>query len=115
MVAGIACSTACIVVCSDMYCLYWHVLFILTVMCGYVGMYLWFTYGDASAGSNLDEKDIDKRVMEAIEMEDPAIVADLRHLSKNSSDKYSVFWTYCYKFLDDCTAVQERRHDSVCI
>ena len=61
-------------------------------------MCLWLTYvapGDASAGSNLNEKDIDRRVMEAMEMEDPVIIADLRHLNKNGSDKYSVFWTYC--------------------
>ncbi len=57
---------------------------------------------------------IDRRVMEAIEMEDGDIIADLRHLNKNGSDKYSVFWTHCRAYLDECTAVQERRHDSVC-
>lgn len=25
-----------------------------------------------------------------------------------------MFWTHCKQFLDECTAVQERRHDSVC-
>ena len=47
-------------------------------------------------------------------MEDPDILVDLRHRNMNGSDKYGVFWTECRKFLDECTTVQERRHDSVC-
>ena len=70
--------------------------------------------GDASAGRNADESEIDRRVQEAIEMEDPDILMDLRHQNTKASDKYGVFWTKCRKFLDECTAVQERRHDSVC-
>ena len=70
--------------------------------------------GDASAGRNADESEIDRRVQEAIEMEDPDILIDLRHRNTNGSDKYGVFWTECRKFLDECTAVQERSHDSVC-
>lgn len=47
-------------------------------------------------------------------MEYPDILMDLRHRNMNGSDKYGVFWAECRKFLDECTAVQERRHNSVC-
>ena len=68
--------------------------------------------GDAIASRNTDESETDKRVAEAIEMEDPDIHTDLRYQNTNGSDKYSVFWTKCKQFLDECTAVHER-HDSV--
>ena len=47
-------------------------------------------------------------------MEDPDILVDLRHRNVNGSDKYGVFWAKCKSFLDECIAVQERRHDTVC-
>ena len=65
-------------------------------------------------GRNANESEIDRRVVEAMEMEDPDILIDLRHRNVNGSDKYGSFWTQCRKFLDECTAVQERRHDSIC-
>ena len=43
-------------------------------------------------------------------MEDPDILLDLRHLHKNGSDKYQKFWTHCQTYLNECTAVHERRH-----
>ena len=46
-------------------------------------------------------------------MEDPDILIDLRHVNTNGSDKYEVFWMHCRAFLDECTAVHERRHESV--
>ena len=52
---------------------------------------LLFNPGDASARRNADEKEIDKRVAEAIEMEDPHILLDLKHQNVNGSDKYRVF------------------------
>ena len=70
--------------------------------------------GDASAERNADESEIDLRVQEVIEMEDPDILVDLRHQNMNGSDKYGVFWTECRSFLDECSAVQERRHGGVC-
>lgn len=69
--------------------------------------------GDASAARNMDESEIDKRVAEAIDIEDPDILMDLRYQNANGSDKYCVFWAKCKQFLDECTAVHERRHDTV--
>jgi len=43
-------------------------------------------------------------------MEDADILLDLRHLNRNGSDKYQTFWTHCQAFLNECTAVHERRH-----
>ena len=45
-------------------------------------------------------------------MEDRDIFVDLRELNSNHSDKYSVFWMKCESYLQECTAVHERRHDS---
>ena len=45
-------------------------------------------------------------------MEDPKLIVDLRELNSNQSDKYKVFWEHCQSYLQECTAVHERRHDS---
>ena len=64
--------------------------------------------GDCSASSNTHEEEIDKRLQEAIMMEDPDVLVDLRELNSNGSDKFSVFWKQCEAFLQECTAVHER-------
>ena len=46
-------------------------------------------------------------------MEDPGIMMDLRHMNASKSDKYSVFWTHCRTFINECTAAHERRHETV--
>ena len=58
------------------------------------------------------EAELDERLRQAILMEDPDLVVDLRELNFNNSDKYSIFWKQCELFLQECTAVHERRHDS---
>jgi hypothetical protein len=45
-------------------------------------------------------------------MEDPDILIDLRALNSNQSDKNGVFWKKCEAYLQECTAVHERRHDN---
>ena len=45
-------------------------------------------------------------------MEDPDVLIDLRHLNANQSDRYEIFWTHCLSYLNECTAVHERRHDT---
>ena len=45
-------------------------------------------------------------------MEDPDLLVDLRELNSNQSDRYKVFWKECDSYLQECTAVHERRHDS---
>ena len=46
-------------------------------------------------------------------MQDPDIIVDLRHLNSNESDRFTVFWEKCTQYLSTCTAVHERRHDTV--
>ena len=69
--------------------------------------------GDASAGRTTEESEIDARVEEALQMEDPEILLDLKHMNQNQGDKYAVFWEQCRVFLNECTAVHERRLDAV--
>ena len=67
--------------------------------------------GDASAARNMDESEIDKRVAEAIDMEDLDMLMDLRYQNANRSDKYSVFWAKYKQFLDECRAVHATHID----
>ena len=48
-------------------------------------------------------------------MEDPEIVADLRHLNSGAKAMYDAFWDECGKFLEQNigTAVDDRRHSDV--
>ena len=69
--------------------------------------------GDQSTSKTSSEDEIDNRVAEALSMEDPDIIIDLRELNSNKSDRFSVFWDKCSQFLSTCTSVHERRHDSV--
>ena len=49
-----------------------------------------------------------------MEMEDPDIVMDLRHLNTGAKARCDLFWTECSKFLEDVgTAVDDRRHTEV--
>ena len=66
--------------------------------------------GDSSASVNTHEEEIDERLKEALLMEDPEILVDLRHLNLNESDGFSIFWKQCESLLQECTAVHERRH-----
>ncbi|XP_019859353.1 PREDICTED: uncharacterized protein LOC109587561 [Amphimedon queenslandica] len=69
--------------------------------------------GDNSASRTTAEEEIDKRLIEVFSAEDPEIIVDLRELNTNLSDNYSTFWEKCSMFLSECTAVHERRHDTV--
>jgi hypothetical protein len=71
--------------------------------------------GDCSRGETLSQDALDKRVKQAIEMEDPAIVMDLRHLNTGKESQYDTFWDECSKFLQEVvgTAVDDRRHTDV--
>ena len=50
-----------------------------------------------------------------IEMEDPHIVMDLRHLNSGTKAQYDGFWDECSKSLEESvgTAVDDRRHTTV--
>ena len=49
----------------------------------------------------------------ALDGEDPDILVDWREMNGNTSDKYSVYWSTMEKFLNDKTAVDDRRHGEV--
>ena len=90
----------------------WVLKLIRLVLIGILISYCILVTGDSSASLNTHEEEIDKRLREAILMEDPDILIDLRRLNSNESNKYEVFWKHCESFLQECTAVHERRHDS---
>ena len=71
--------------------------------------------GDCSGSETLNQDEVDSRVRQAIEMEDPAIVMDLRHLNSGKKSKYDTFWEECSKYLEETvgTAVDDRRHTNV--
>ena len=69
--------------------------------------------GDHSSARTVAEKEVDVRMAEALSMEDPDIIVDLRECNSNKTDKYAIFWEKCTQYLSSCTSVHERRHDSV--
>lgn len=71
--------------------------------------------GDSSSSETISQKELDNRIKQMIEMEDPDIVADLRHINTGSKSKYDHFWEECSKFLEQQvgTAVDDRRHSDV--
>ena len=54
--------------------------------------------GDASAARTTDESEVNKRLYEALENEDPDIIVDLHEGRAEGQTKYNVFWRKC-KFL----------------
>ncbi len=49
----------------------------------------------------------------AVSMEDVDIVVDLRELNEGRKEKYDVFWSKCKEYLQECTAVPNRRHGQI--
>ena len=70
--------------------------------------------GDASAARTTDESEVDKRLHEALENEDPDIIVDLHEGRAEGQTKYDIFWKKCEEFLQECTAVHKRRHGKTC-
>lgn len=67
--------------------------------------------GNQSAATNLCETEVDNRMQLFIDMEDPDVIPDLRHLNNsNASTTYELFWNACDHFLNEETATDERRH-----
>ena len=69
--------------------------------------------GDQSTSLTTAEKELDARLREALEMEDADIIVDLRENNGSRSDKYKVFWECLQRFLQESTAVHERRQSDV--
>ena len=66
-----------------------------------------------SAAPNLDTKELDARVQEALDVEDPDILTDLREMNGSKQDKYAVFWKHMKGFLEDQPAVHECRQTTI--
>ena len=71
--------------------------------------------GDCSASSNLTEDEVDERIAQLIDSEDPDLVWDLRSNNEGRPETYGVFLDCCKKYIDSQidTAVDDRRHDTV--
>jgi len=71
--------------------------------------------GYRSSSDTTDQAKIDERVKQAIEMEDPHIVMDLRHLNSGMKAQYDEFWDECSKFLEESvsTAMDDRHHTTI--
>ena len=71
--------------------------------------------GDHSVPSNLTEAEVDERMQQLIDMEDPDVVVDLRHLNQGTFPKYNAFWTECAKLVNEDigSAVDDQCHGEV--
>ena len=71
--------------------------------------------GDSSAASSEIESHINERVRQALELEDPDVVVDLRQHNKGHSSKYMEFWEACENYIRGNieTAVDDRRHHPI--
>ena len=70
---------------------------------------------DASAAVSGSQREIDERVEEALSMDDPDILLDLRKLNGNAkSSKFDAFWDELATYIEELNpAVDERRHSQV--
>lgn len=69
--------------------------------------------GDNSAPETFEQREIDKRVELAFDMQDPDILTDLREHNTGQPKKYSVFFEKVKQYLENVveTSVHDRRHD----
>ncbi|CAB4000679.1 Hypothetical predicted protein [Paramuricea clavata] len=69
--------------------------------------------GDRSAASSLTEAEVDARVAEMLELEDPDLICDLRVNNAGRPQEYIVFLEKCQQYIERQveTAVDDRRHD----
>ena len=67
--------------------------------------------GDCSASANLVESEVDARINQMVDFEDPDLIYDLRANSK-CEEKYQIFLEQCQQYIDSQvqTAVDDRRH-----
>ena len=68
---------------------------------------------DQSASLTTAEDELAAHLHEALEMEDPDLVVDLRENDGRQTDKFKLFWDCMEKYLSETTAVQERCHGDV--
>lgn len=66
--------------------------------------------GDCSASSNLPENEVDNRLNQLIEDEDPDLIWDLRVNNDGRPEMYTTFLEFCQKYINSQvdTAVDDR-------
>ena len=71
--------------------------------------------GDSAATRNMSEQEVDSRIQQVLEHEDPEILWDLRVNNTGRPEGYSIFLQKCQDFIKGKveTAVDDRRHDNV--
>jgi len=71
--------------------------------------------GDSSAASSEIESHVNEHVRQALELEDPGLVVDLRQHNKGHSSKYMEFWEASENYIRGNieTAVDDRQHDPI--
>ena len=72
-----------------------------------------FYQAEQSASLTTAEEELDERLCEALEMEDPDLIIDLRELNKGHSSKFAVFWEKMRVYLNEASAVHERQHGEI--
>ena len=70
--------------------------------------------GDKAAATSLSEAEIDRRVKDVLDMEDPDLICDLR-VDNGRPEEYSTFLETCQQYITAHTeqAVDDRRHDKI--
>lgn len=76
---------------------------------------MYYAAGDCSSSSTTAQAEVDSRINQFLDMEDPSIVLDLRLHNQGPQPKFDEFWEECCKFLqeDIGIAVDDRRHGQV--
>ena len=71
--------------------------------------------GDSSSSANATEAEVDERVSQLLDSEDPNLIWDLHVNNQGRLEKYEAFLEECKKYIDSHveTAVDDRRHDTV--
>ena len=71
--------------------------------------------GDCSASSTLSEKEVDERISQVLDDEDPDLIWDLRVTNRGRPETFSTFLDVCRQYIGSQidTAVDDRRHDAV--
>ena len=71
--------------------------------------------GDASAANSTEQAQVDDRIAQLLDSEDPDLVWDLRVLNEGRPEAFTVFLENCQQYLESSVemAVDERRHDTV--
>ena len=69
---------------------------------------------DQSAASTT-KQEVDKRMKQIIDMEDPSVLPDLRALNSGQAAKFNSFWEQCARFLNEDVgaAMDDRWHGEI--